>query len=110
MIPFHKGVKFITAVRHVRREKDDEKVTFTEQRMSRAVKDYERWVKAKFPKNKEDAAEAMRTIKEKGFDELQKFIFRDAFQKWKREEKSRTASISRSKRKTDKRRGAWPRR
>jgi len=109
MIPFPKGVKFITAVRH---EKDG-KVTFVEQRLSRAFKDYTRWVKAAFPKDEKGASAAIRTIEEKGFDEVQIFNFRNAFQNWKKEEKTDQAKKSRSlrgkvKRKDDKRLGARP--
>jgi hypothetical protein len=109
MIQFQKGVKFVTAVRHEK----DEKVIFVEQRPRRALEDYTRWVKAAFPKGrKRGALAAIRTIKKKGFDELQIFTFRDAFQNWKKEDKSRmaresrkarTAKERRSKRKTHKR-------
>jgi hypothetical protein len=94
MIPFQKGVKFVTAVRH----EEDEKVIFVEQRLSRSLKDYADWVKAAFPKDEKGASAAIRTIKEKGFDELQIFTFRDAFQNWKKENNSRKAKQSRSKR------------
>jgi len=99
MIPFPKGVKFITAVRH----EEDGKVVFVEQRLTRAEQDYTRFVKAAFPNNEEGASKAIGLVKEKGFDEIQIFTFRDVFQKWKKEEKSRSAKYSRSKRKADKR-------
>ena len=95
MIPFEKGVKFVTAVRHEK----DAKVIFVEQRPSRALKDYADWVKAAFPKEETDASAAIRTIKEKGFDESQIFTFRDAFQRWKKEDKSRKANESQAQRK-----------
>src|SRR5260370_33551623 len=94
MIPFQKGVKFVTAVRHEK----DEKVIYIEQQLKRAREDYERWVKAAFPKDKKGASAAIRTIKKKGFDEVQIFTFRDTFQNWKKEWKSGKAKESRSKR------------
>jgi hypothetical protein len=97
MIPFQKGVKFVTAIR----KKKDEKVIFVEQRLSRALEDYKLWVKA-FQKDEKGAADALRTIEEKGFDKVQIPSFRDAFQLWKKEKKSRKAAVSRSKRKTHK--------
>jgi hypothetical protein len=112
MIPFQKGVKFVTAVQH---EKDG-KVTFVEQRLSRADKDYTHFVRAAFPNDKKGASEAIaaiRLIKEKGFDEIQIGTFRDVFQNWNKEEKTNQAKKSRSKRgkvkrKDDKRLGARP--
>jgi len=109
MIPFEKGVKFVTAVRHEK----DEKVTFVEQRLSRALKDYKLWVKAVFQKDEKGTADALRTIEEKGFAKLQIPTFRNAFQIWKKEKKSRQGKESRSKRgkvkrKDDKRRNPRP--
>jgi hypothetical protein len=101
-IPFQKGVKIVAAIRYEK----DEKEIFVEQRVSRTLEDYTRWVKATFPKDGKGASAAIRKIKEEGFDEIEIFTFRDALQNWKKEEKTHQAKKSRSMRKTDKRRGA----
>ena len=113
MIPFHKGVKFITAVGH---EKDG-KSFFAEQRWSRALEGFTRWhkalAKATFPKDEKRASAkaeaAIQLVKEKGFpDEMTLSAARAQYQKWKEQDKSRSAKYSRSKRgkKKDERRGA----
>jgi hypothetical protein len=103
MIPFHKGVKFITAVGH---EKDG-KSFFVEQRLSRALEWFTRWHKAwakeELPKNEKGAlakaAAAIQLVKEKGFpDEMTLYAARAQYQKWKEQDKSRSAKYSRSKR------------
>jgi len=113
MIPFHKGVKFVTAVPH---EKDG-KIVFVAQRRSRGVESFRRWhiafAKATFPKDEKRASAkaeaAIQLVKEKGFpDEMTLYTARAQYQKWKEQDKSRSAKYSRSKRgkKKDKRRGA----
>jgi hypothetical protein len=114
MIPFHKGVKFITAVRH---EKDG-KVTYVEQRRTRALEAYTHWVKAwakaTFPKDEKGASAkaeaAIQLVKERGGwpDEKTLCTARAQYQKWKEQNKSRSAKYSRSKlrKKKDERRGA----
>jgi hypothetical protein len=112
MIPFHKGVKFVTAVRH---EKDG-KVTYVEQRWTRALEAYTRWVKAwakaTFPKDEKGASAkaeaAIQLVKERGGwpDEMTLCTARAQYQKWKEQDKSRSAKYSRSKRKKSKRKKA----
>ena len=112
MIPFHKGVKFITAVRH---EKDG-KIFFVKQRLSRALEWFTRWhiawAKEELPKDEKGAlakaAAAIQLVKEKGFDKIAMDAARAKYQKWKEQDKSRSAKYSRSKRgkKKDERRGA----
>src|SRR5512133_2236757 len=102
MIPFHKGVKFITAVRH---EKDG-KIFFVEQRLSRALEWFTRWhiawAKEELPKDEKGAlakaAAAIQLVKEKGFDKIAMDAARAQYQKWKEQDKSRSAKYSRSKR------------
>jgi ferric-dicitrate binding protein FerR (iron transport regulator) len=102
MIPFHEGVKFITALRH---EKDG-KISFVEQRLSRALKCFRRWLSDTV----DDPAAAIKKVKERGGwpDEMTLGTARNAFQYWKEQDKSRSAKYSRSKRgkKKDERRGA----
>jgi hypothetical protein len=106
-------VKFITAVGH---EKDG-KSFFAEQRWSRALEGFTRWhkalAKATFPKDEKRASAkaeaAIQLVKEKGFpDEMTLYAARAQYQKWKEQDKSRSAKYSRSKRgkKKDERRGA----
>jgi hypothetical protein len=114
MIPFHKGVKFITAVPH---EKDG-KIVFKEQRLSRALDWFRRchiaWAKEEFPKDEKRAlakAEAdIQLVKERGGwpDEKTLEAAGTRYQWFKKQDKSRSAKCSRSKRgkKKDKRRGA----
>ena len=87
MIPFHKGVKFITAVGH---EKDG-KSFFVEQRWSRALEGFTRWykafAKATFPKDEKRASAkaeaAIQLVKEKDFpDEMTLYTARAQYQKW----------------------------
>ena len=101
MIPFHKGVKFITAVGH---EKDG-KSFFVEQRLSRALEWFTRWHKAwakeELPKDEEGALA-------KAAAAIQLVKARAQYQKWKEQDKSRSAKYSRTKRgkKKDERCGA----
>ena len=109
MIPFHKAVKFITAVQH-------EKDVFVEQRRSRALEWFRRWhiawAKEELPKDEKGAlakaAAAIQLVKEKGFDKITMDTARALYQKWKEQDKSHSAKYSRSKRgkKKDERRGA----
>jgi hypothetical protein len=108
-LPFHKAVKFVTAVPH-------EKDVFVKQRRSRAVEWFTRWhialAKAEFPKDKKralaKAAAQIQLVKERGLDEMEMYCARAQYQKWKEQDKSQSAKCSRSKRgkKKDERRGA----
>jgi hypothetical protein len=114
VIPFHKGVKSITAVRH----EEDGKIVFVEQRLGRALEYFRRWhialAKERLPKDEKGAlakaAAAIKLVKERGGwpDEMTLRTARDQYQKWKERDKSRSAKYSRSKRgkKKDGRRGA----
>ena len=99
-LPFHNVVKFVTA----------------EPRLSRAREWFRRFyialAKEEFPKDEKRAlakADAIIQIVEKrGLDEMEMYCARAQYQGWKKQEKSRSAKYSRSKRrkKKDKRRGA----
>jgi hypothetical protein len=110
MIPFDKVVKFVTAVPH---EKDG-KIVFVPQRRSRAVESFRRWhialAKADFPKDEKralaKAAAQIQLVKERGLDEMSMKTARPQYQKWKEQDKSRSAKYSRSKRKKSKRKKA----